>query len=245
MGSTLNPSLGTVNERSWLLLVGVMLMVLLTISLIVSPATALTSSQPAPPAPLVTTATGRGAAGGGSKIDVLSQNSSCIGPSSSVLKTESVTAAGSADPWWNSNWLKRCPITITGNHPENYQIRVVIPDNVVYKAEYPSIRFLENEDSGVLDFWIEKDEGCYTNVAWVRRNDNSSFGGDSQIWMYYGNPNVTSTECGDNTFLFFDDFGGGNGGLTALNTSKWSNNGQGIDVYKDAMCLGKGYEGYI
>jgi len=113
--------------------------------------------------------------------------------------------------WWDTNWKHRRPITI-GPHPENYQIKVVIPDEIS-KSDYPSIRFLENENSGPLPYWIERGADSYVNVAWVRRLENL----DNTIWMYYGNLGASSAENGDNVFLFFDDFGGGNGGQSALN----------------------------
>jgi hypothetical protein len=108
--------------------------------------------------------------------------------------------------WWDNNWSYRRQITI-GPHPENYQINVIIPPDIP-KVDYPSIRFLENENSGLLPYWIERAEDSYVNVAWVRRLENS----DNSIWMYYGNSSATSAENGDNTFLFWDDFGGANSG---------------------------------
>jgi hypothetical protein len=78
----------------------------------------------------------------------------------------------------------------------------MIPDNMP-KSDYPSIRFLENETSGLLSYWIERDADSYVNVAWVRRLENS----DNTIWMYYGNPSASSAENGNNVFLTFYDFG--------------------------------------
>ncbi len=105
-------------------------------------------------------------------------------------------------PWWNENWPYRRKITISGNHEENFQIKVIIPSDIP-KGMYPSIRFLESADGGVLPYWIENDGSTKTNVAWVRRLENS----DSEIWMYYGNPWVTSAENAENVFLFFTDIG--------------------------------------
>jgi predicted alpha-1,2-mannosidase len=133
--------------------------------------------------------------------------------------------------WWDNNWTRRRPITV-GAHLENYQVKVVIP-SAIPESDYPSIRFLENETSGLLPYWIERDEGSYLNVAWIRRLENS----DDIIWMYYGNPSATSAENGDNTFMFFDDFGGGNGGQGALDTSKWGASSTGVDVYQYVLRL--------
>ena len=114
-----------------------------------------------------------------------------------------VPSDSQAPSWWNDNWPYRRKITISGSHPENFQIKIVIPPEIP-KIAYPSMRFLENETGGILPYWIEKNEGEYTNVVWVRRLENS----DSEIWMYYGNQNAESAENGEDVFLFFDDFGG-------------------------------------
>jgi|GEM_PF-5584431 len=134
----------------------------------------------------------------------------------------------SAQPvWWDDAWPYRRRITISGAHPENFQIRVVIPSDIP-KSTYPSIRFIEDETGDPLPYWIERDEGSYINVAWVRRLSNA----DDSIYMYYGNPWATSAENGDNVFLFFDDFGGG-----SLNTAKWGRSSTGVDVFEHVLRL--------
>jgi predicted alpha-1,2-mannosidase len=133
--------------------------------------------------------------------------------------------------WWDINWTQRRPITV-GVQPENYQIMIEIPSDVP-KSDYPSIRFLENENSGLLPYWIERNEGSYLSVAWVRRLENS----DNTIWIYYHNPSASSAENGDNVFMFFDDFGGGSGGRGALDNRKWGASGAGVDVYATALRL--------
>jgi parallel beta-helix repeat protein len=137
----------------------------------------------------------------------------------------------------SSGWLYRRQITISPLNPENFQIKVVIPADVP-KSDYPSIRFFENENSGALPYWIENcdngsDTTVYENVVWVRRLEND----DNTIWMYYHNPSASSAANGDNVFMFFDDFGGGNGGQSALNTNKWGSTAHGVDVYQTALRL--------
>ena len=128
-------------------------------------------------------------------------------------------------------------ITISPLNPENYQIRVVIPSDIS-QSDYPSIRFLENLGSGVpLPYWIERNENKYNStgqvIVWVRRLENA----DNTIYMYYGNASATKADNGDNTFLFFDDFGGGTGGQGALNTNKWGSSGTGVDVFENYLRL--------
>jgi len=144
--------------------------------------------------------------------------------------------ASASTNWWDTNWTSRRQITISSLNPENFQIKIIIPSDIP-KSDYPSIRFLENETTQVLPYWIEKNDNggtpptlVYENVAWVRRLENS----DNTIWMYY-HSSTPSAENGDNTFLFFDDFGGGSGGQGGLNTNKWWATSEGIDVYEYAL----------
>jgi predicted GH43/DUF377 family glycosyl hydrolase len=159
-----------------------------------------------------------------------------------VILIVSVQPPASANPnWWNTNWTKRRQITISPLNPENFQIEIQISSDIP-KSDYPSIRFLENETSGLLPYWIEINDNStspptlvYENVAWVRRLEND----DNTIWMYYHNQSATSAENGDNVFLFWDDFGGGTdaGGTSALNQSKWGPSSTGVDVYQTVLRL--------
>ncbi|MEM1689929.1 MAG: DUF2341 domain-containing protein [Candidatus Hadarchaeales archaeon] len=125
--------------------------------------------------------------------------------------------------WWNDAWPYRRKITISGSHPENFQIKIVIPSDIP-KSMYPSIRFIEDETGDPLPYWIERNESGYLNVAWVRRLQNT----DDSIYMYYGNPYATSAENGDDVFLFFDDFL-----YTSLDqlSPKWGRSSTGVDVF--------------
>ena len=143
----------------------------------------------------------------------------------------STTSTVSAEPgWWNNSWDNRRTITISPRNPENFTIKVVIPSDVP-KSSYQSIRFLENETSGVLPYWIEKMENNYNttgaDIAWVRRLENY----DNTIYMYYGNAAAPKVDNGDNTFLFFDDFGGN------ANSGKWSAFAEGGTVSFDSTVL--------
>jgi hypothetical protein len=101
--------------------------------------------------------------------------------------------------WWDINWTRRRSITITGNHPENYQIKIAISYDSDMRSDYGDLRFLENETAGVLSYWIEN----YTvdNVTiWVRRVENS----DNTIYVYYGNPSATNAGNENAVFDYID-----------------------------------------
>ncbi|MFN4132751.1 MAG: DUF2341 domain-containing protein [Candidatus Hadarchaeales archaeon] len=115
-----------------------------------------------------------------------------------------------ADPrWWDENWKKRRPITIS-THPENIHLKIILPYDSDMRPDFGDIRFLENENSGVLNFWIEN----YTPdnaTVWVRRLENS----DPTIYVYYGNPSATSTSSWENTILPYAD-------VRATSNAQWS-----------------------
>ena len=114
--------------------------------------------------------------------------------------------------WWVNNWTRRRPITISGGHPENYQIKIVINYDSDMQGSYADLRFLENVTTGELDYWIENYTADNATV-WVRREENA----DNTIYVYYGNDSAESVGDGDATFIFFDDFSG-----PGLNGSKWT-----------------------
>lgn len=109
-------------------------------------------------------------------------------------------------PWWDASWLYRRTVTISPLNPENYQLKVTLP---FYDT---SIRFLENENSGELNYWVETSTTDNMTI-WVQRLENT----DNTIYVYYGNAGVGIAENGDATFPFFDNFPN-----TSLNTSKWT-----------------------
>ena len=122
-----------------------------------------------------------------------------IVPAISALFSATAPLASANPGWWNASWTRRRPITITGTHPENYQIRIVIPYDNDMRADYGDLRFLENEASGVLSYWVEN----YTTdnvTVWVRRLENY----DGTIYVYYGNPSAESESNGPATFELYD-----------------------------------------
>jgi len=92
----------------------------------------------------------------------------------------------SANPsWWDGNWTKRKSIE---NVAGNDNISIIIPYDSDMRADYGDLRFLENETTGVLTYFIENYTASNAYVS-IHRTDFS----DNSIFMYYGNPSVTTT----------------------------------------------------
>jgi hypothetical protein len=81
------------------------------------------------------------------------------------------------------------------------------------RTDFGDIRFTLSDGTTLLDYWMEsKVDGDYA-VFWVEVADDLSTN-PVTIYIYYGNPNATTTSNGANTFLFFDDFN--------VDLSKWT-----------------------
>jgi hypothetical protein len=126
--------------------------------------------------------------------------------------------------WWDPNWTKRRAITISGYHPTDYQLKIVLP---FYD---PSIRFLENAGSGLLPYWVES-YTANSMTVWVKRSIAND-GDDHTIYVYYNNPNAGSASDGNATFMFFDDFSG--------DLSKWSTPPSGVVIENGALKIPAG-----
>ena len=110
----------------------------------------------------------------------------------------------------NFQW-KRKTVTIsvqTSSLPAGYQVKLIIPKETEMQSDFKDLRF-ETTDGYGLSHWIESinttpnpDEA----TVWVKLKDVVTAPTSIDIYMYYGNPYVSSTSNGNNTFEFFDDF---------------------------------------
>jgi len=129
--------------------------------------------------------------------------------------------------WWDTNWHYRKAITITnsGSAQTDFQVKVLADydmssdvTNGKVQADFDDLRFTDI-NGNALDYWIEDDTSSSLDV-WVKISSIPT--STSTVYMYYGNPNASSVQSGDNTFEFFDDFSG-----TSLDTNKWVEKGDG------------------
>jgi hypothetical protein len=113
----------------------------------------------------------------------------------------------------NFSW-KRKTVTIsvpTSSLPAGYQIKLVIPKETEMQSDFRDLRFeyYDNVNWYSLSHWLESinttpNPGEAT--VWVKLKDIVTAPISIDIYMYYGNPYVTSASNGSNTFDLFDDF---------------------------------------
>jgi len=133
----------------------------------------------------------------------------------------SAAVASGASDWWNSSWQYRKPINVTNGGSSaltDYQILIVVDTASLVSAgkmrsDAGDLRF-RTPDGENLPYWIESGANTASTKVWVKVPTVSA-SGTATIYMYYGNPDATSTASGDAVFEFFDDFNDG------VWTDKW------------------------
>lgn len=144
--------------------------------------------------------------------------------------------AGVASAEWLEGWDYRKAHHIEGSSAgdqTNYQVKFVVHIGTgtdsgedVYiesgkcNADFSDIRFTRNDETTLLDYWMEPCCPFTDNATFWVEVPNIYAPSGADIWMYYGNDEATSASNGDATFLFFDDFPG-----TTLDTGKWTSSG--------------------
>jgi len=111
------------------------------------------------------------------------------------------------DIWYNTNWLKRAPVTITntGSALSDYQVKIILPYDADMKSDFSDIRFTTDDGATEIPYWIESKTDSVEAVVWVKVPSITA-SGNTTIYIYYGNPSASSASDGDATFVFFDDF---------------------------------------
>jgi hypothetical protein len=118
-----------------------------------------------------------------------------VGPVALLFLLISSAGAG----WWDENWTRRRQIYIS-SHPENTHLKITLSRDDDMSPDFSDLRFLENENSGILSFWLENYTADSATV-WLRRLENS----DNSIYVYYGNPAAASSSSWENTVLPYTD----------------------------------------
>jgi len=131
---------------------------------------------------------------------------------------------------WLSGWNYRKSHVIqnASGAGTNYQIRITVHYGAgtdsgehVYlnehcKTDFGDIRFADDDGTTLLDYWMQEYTSGDRAIFWVKIADNLDYS-SATIYVYYGNPSVTSTSNGTSTFEFFDDFDDG-----VIDPNKWT-----------------------
>ncbi len=128
------------------------------------------------------------------------------------------TCAGTPAGWYNGDWFKRKKITVNnpGTAMTDYQYQIGVTYDSDMQADFDDLRFTTSDGHTLLSYWLESKTDSTTATVWVKIPNLAN--GNTDIYMYYGNPSATSTSNADNTFIFFDDFESDSVGVAP---SKW------------------------
>lgn len=116
-----------------------------------------------------------------------------------------LTTSQGETSWWDANWPKRRPITISywGATLYNYQVKVEVIYDSDMKPDFADLRFTD-ENQNPLSFWLESFTLSSEAIFWVRIPSIPD--GGTTIYLYYGNPEAFSLSDGSATFEWFEDF---------------------------------------
>lgn len=123
------------------------------------------------------------------------------------------------DPWWNTTFVKRNNITVSGMGAAariNYPVGINITYASGMNANFNDLRFLNDTTS--VDYWIESNVTSSWVYVWIKIPYLPS-SPNVTISMYYGSGDTQTTSDGVSTFLLFDDFND-----NSFNTTKWKTN---------------------
>ena len=110
-----------------------------------------------------------------------------------------------ASDWYNES-LYRKSVSINGSvgAGTNYQVRIPVTYDIHMQTDFDDIRFTDNDEITLLDYWRESYTASTSAVFWVEVSDD--LGSNQIIYMYYGNSTSTSLSNGTATFLVYEDW---------------------------------------
>lgn len=160
-----------------------------------------------------------------------------------------------AASWWNNDWTVRKKITVDTS-PAGAGISDSIGNTVLllrlHDTDFPAsakddgsdIRFVTSDDKTVLPFQIEKYDSLVGEAfVWVKVPDVKT-GGQTSIWMYYGNGSNNAGKVEDAKNTYDSDtvlvYHFGEKGAPASDSSAQGNNAQNPGTSVDGSMIGVG-----
>jgi len=117
----------------------------------------------------------------------------------------------------DSQFNKRKKITINSS-PDGELVNYPILFTILYESEmqidFDDVRFNES-DGSYIPYWIESKIDSSTSEIWIKTNIPASGGKD--IYMYYGNVQLTKNDDSSDIFELFDHFEG-----SSVDTNIWN-----------------------
>ena len=94
--------------------------------------------------------------------------------------------------WYDVSWTRRRPVTISnsGSLLTDFQVRVNVSYDSDMRSDFGDLRFTASDGTTLLNYWVESYVASSSAVVWVKVP--SIPGGNSTIYMYYGNPTALS-----------------------------------------------------
>lgn len=115
----------------------------------------------------------------------------------------------SGPPWYDAAWHYRRPVSISNNGASlpYYQVLITLDSSNFNfshaQTDGSDIRFTHSDGTTELKYWIESwDSANQLAYLWVRV---PSLGENTNIYLYYFNPDVTPVSDGTTTFDNFED----------------------------------------
>jgi hypothetical protein len=108
--------------------------------------------------------------------------------------------------WWDSDWTKKREIDIeesTGNTWGNYSVLLSLTYDADMNTDFSDLRFVDSTETEELGYWIESKVDSTSAEVWVKTSLAAST--NTSIYMYYGNAGASSTNKGENAFIWFDN----------------------------------------
>ncbi len=129
--------------------------------------------------------------------------------STQPVSIQAAPAAQSA-AWFDPDWTERMSVLITNPGPAvtDYQLHIPLDSQFRFslaKSDGSDLRVTASDGTTLLPFWIESWMPGVSASVWVRLPSLAS-GGNTTLYLYFGNSIAASASSGAAVFDFFDDF---------------------------------------
>ena len=136
--------------------------------------------------------------------------------------------------WYNSSWLKRKAITLTGGASgaqTDYQVKLTVTYDSDMQSDFDDLRFTKADGTTLLDAWMESYTVSTSATVWVE-TDTPANTVEADIYMYYDNSGASSDWDIQDTMLDGDDFLG-----SSLDTAIWNTQDCAVSVGSGELTL--------